>query len=801
MGAYPFARRLNIMAETIFDNRELSWLKFNERVLEEAQDRRVPLLDRLSFTSIFQSNMDEFFMVRVGSLFNKMKTEPKKKDGKSKMTPKKQLNAIFHKVNELEPMKDIAYKNIMLELMDHGVEQVTFRTASVDEQQYLEEYFNKEIKPIINPQIMDNKRSFFFHNKQIYCVLQLQSKKGIKLGVISIDEEYGSRIIRIPTERPNIKRFILLEELILHFAPQVFENDKVIDKTLIRLTRSADIDPDEKTYGHIPDFRYVMEDVCRRRHYLDYVRLQLSETFSQPALKFLCKEFKLDPERTFYLKTPLDLSFVGKVADMCEDPTLRYEKAIPQKSALISDDTSVIEQVKKHDILLSYPYESIDPFIRMLNEAAEDPQVTDIKMTLYRLAKKSSQVKDALCKAAENGKNVFVLVELRARFDEENNIDWSKELKEAGCKLTYGPRDLKVHSKLLLIKRKTSRKTEYITQIGTGNYNEKTSSIYSDLSLITADNEFAEDADKLFDALKNDTLPGENDTKHLLIAPNAMRKPILDMIDEEIERAKKGETAYVGLKVNSVCDKVIMNKIVEASQAGVTVDMVVRGICCLVAGIEGYTDNVTVTSIVGRYLEHSRIYIFGTPDRCKVYISSADIMTRNMIRRIEVAAPVYDEKLKKRITDMFNTLLRDNIKARKQLPDGTYVYKINEETPVNAQQLFINEAYKKADKKSVSRSRTKASNTASQPTAAKKGGRPRKTAEKAEAAKTETKTAETADTKPKRRAGRPKKTAEAPKAAETPKPKRAGRPKKTAEAPKTSETPKRRGRKPKKETE
>ena len=778
------------MAETIFDNRELSWLKFNERVLEEAQDKRVPLLERLSFTSIFQSNLDEFFMVRVGSLFNKLKTEPKKKDGKSKMTPKKQLNAIFHKVNELEPMKDIAYKTIMLELMEHGVEQVSFRTATIDEQQYLEHYFIKEMKPSITTQIVDKNTPFLFHNKQIYCVLQLQSKTGIKLGIICVEDQFG-RVIHIPTERPNTRRFILAEELILHFAPLVFKNEKVVDKTLIRVTRSADIDPDNETYGHISDFREVMEDVCRRRHQLSPVRLQLSETFSQPALEFLCSKLQLDPGRTFYLKTPLDLSFVGKVADMCEDPKLRYEKTVAQKSALISDDISVTDQVKKHDILLSYPYESIKPFIQLLNEAAEDPTVTDIKITLYRLAK-NSQVIEALCDAAENGKNVFVLVELRARFDEENNIAWSRRLQNAGCTIIYGPRDLKVHSKLLLIKRKTSRKTEYITQIGTGNYNEKTSNLYSDLSLITADPEIAEDAELLFDALKNNTLV--NETKHLLIAPNVLRQPILDMIDEEIERAKNGEPAYVGFKVNSVCDKVIMKKLVEASQAGVTVDMVVRGICCLVAGIEGYTDNITVTSIVGRYLEHSRIYIFGTPERSKVYISSADIMTRNTVRRVEVAAPVRDEKLKKRILDMFNLLLRDNVKARKQLPDGTYVYKINEDPPVNAQQSFIDEAYKKAERKTTSRSRSKSTSSTAQ-----KCSRTRNTAEQPEKADTEV-TANAPET-PKRRGGRPKKSpSEKAKATGT---RSKSTAKKAAEAPDTTEAPKprRRGRSQKPETE
>ena len=599
------------MTAAVYENRELSWLKFNERVLEEAQDKRVPLLERLNFAAIFQSNLDEFFMVRVGSLYDQMLVNPKKKDNKTQMTAKKQLSAIFDKVNELEPMKDIAYKNIMLELMEHGVEQVNFRSASIEEQKYLEAYFKKEIKPLISPLIIDKKTPFpFLNNKQIYCALQIQSKSNIKIGIIPASGQF-SRVILLN----GGKRFILAEDLILHYAPNVFKNYKIIDKTLFRITRNADITVEEGLYDHDLDFREVMEELCKKRKKLHPVRLQLSETFSQPALEFLCKKLELNEEHIFYLKTPLDLSFAGDIADICNDPSLKFDKLVPQKSESIAETMNIIPQIKRRDILLSYPYESIKPFIQLLNEAAKDPKVTDIKITLYRLAK-NSQIIEALCDAAENGKNVLVLVELRARFDEENNIGWSRRLQDSGCNIIYGPRDLKVHSKLLLITRKIGQKTEYITQIGTGNYNEKTSALYTDLSLMTANPDIGTDAERLFDALLNNRLIEESE--HLLIAPLALRDPILQMIDEEIEFARNGEPAYVGIKINSLCDKTIIDKLIEASQAGVKIDMVIRGICSLIAGVEGFTENITVTSIVGRYLEHSRIYIFGTEKRRKI---------------------------------------------------------------------------------------------------------------------------------------------------------------------------------------
>ena len=678
----------------IYINRELSWLQFNERVLEEAQDPAVPLLERLNFASIFQSNLDEFFMVRVGSLYDQMLIKPKKKDNKSNMTAQEQLEAIFYKVNELEPMKDIAYKNIMLELMEYGVEQINFRSASIEEQQYLQEYFKREIKPLVFPTIIDKKNPFpFLKNKEIYCAVQLQSKSNVKLGIIPASGQFN-RVIRLS----GGNRFILAEDLILHFAPSIFKNYKVVDKTLFRLTRNADITVEEGLYDQDFDFREAMEELCKKRKKLHPVRMQLSETFSQPALQFLCKKLDLDENHIFYLKTPLDLSFTGIIRDMLDKPELKFDKLVPQKSASVADYMAMMPQIKRHDILLSYPYETIKPFIQLLNEAANDSRVTEIKITLYRLAK-NSMVIDALCDAAENGKQVTVLVELRARFDEENNINWSRRLQEAGCHIMYGPRELKVHSKLLLITRQNNGKTEYITQVGTGNYNENTSTLYTDLSHMTANQDIGNEAQLLIEAIMENRLIEQS--QHLLIAPLCLQNKVLEMIEEEITHVRNGEEGYIGIKINSLCDKVIMDKLVEASKAGVKIDMVIRGIYRLAAGVSGETENIKIISIVGRYLEHSRIYIFGTKKRSKIYISSADFMTRNTVRRVEVAAPLYYARIKQRVWNMFETLLNDNVKARNQLPDGTYIRAISEHPPLDAQRFFFEEAYRKAEKKAA----------------------------------------------------------------------------------------------------
>ncbi len=676
----------------VYDNRELSWLKFNQRVLEEAQDENVPLLERLTFANIFQTNLDEFFMVRVGSIFDQMIVDASKRETKTNMTSQEQLDAIFERTKELETVKDKTYKDIMESLKEYSVEQFSFNTATDEEKQFLEYYFKHEIKPLLSPLIIDKRHPFpFLQNKDIYVAIYLESKTGVKIGILPVNNNAFNRLV---FPKKNVPRFILVEELILHYAPEVFENYKVLDKTLIRITRNADINAEEALFDHDVDFRDVMEELIKKRKKLMPVRMQMSRKFNSTALKYLCDKLEINENQIFLSKAPLDLSFCFSLGYMLDDENLRYKKLVPQQSSSVNPNISMTEQIKKKDILLSYPYENIDSFINLLNESAKDDSVVSVKITLYRLAK-NSRIIDALIKIAESGKSVLVLVELRARFDEENNIGWSKRLQRAGCTVIYGPPNLKVHSKLLLITRKSDDKIEYITQVGTGNYNEKTSTLYTDLSLMTSDLEIGLEANHVFNSLALGNLV--ESTSQLLVAPKCLQNKITDMIDEQINLAKQGKPAYVGAKINSLSDKVIIDKLIEASCAGVKIELVVRGLCCLIAGVKGYTENITVQSIVGRFLEHSRIYIFGTGVSRKIYISSADYMTRNTVCRVEVALPIKDKDIKKRLWNMFCTMLNDNVKARVQLPDGTYVKKAdNSSKKLNSQIYFYEEAYKKA---------------------------------------------------------------------------------------------------------
>lgn len=680
-----------------YDNRELSWLKFNERVLEEAMDERGPLGERLLFAQIFQSNLDEFFMIRVGSLYDRTLVNDLERDNKTGMTCSEQLDAIFVRCKELAAMRDKAYSDIMSSLKEScGVEQVDFKALSKEEEEFLRVYFTKEILPLISPQIIDKRHPFpFLKNKEIYAVAHLESKsQSVKLGIIAASGSF-SRVIFLPTA--NKLRFMLVEELILHYMPLVFENFKIICKSLMRITRNADINMEEALYDHEVDLREVMTELLQKRKKLSPVRMELSRKLDEETLAFLCRNLELTPDKIFRQKSPLDLSCVFPIRGKLENqaPELFFKRAVPQRSREIIHEQPVMKQVLKKDILLYYPYESIRPFLRLLNEAAFDPEVVSIKITLYRVAS-DSKVVEALVNAAENGKNVLVLVELRARFDEENNIGWSKQLEDAGCTVIYGPESLKVHSKLCLITRKNGNGVQYITQIGTGNYNEKTSALYTDLCLMTANKDIAAEAGAVFNALSMGTLV--EDTQHLLVAPLSLQNKIIELIDGEIAKAKKGEEAYIGLKMNSVTDRVLIDKLAEASMNGVKIRMVIRGICCLVAGVKGYTENIEVTSIVGRYLEHARIYMFGKGDNMKLYISSADFMTRNTIRRVEVAAPIYDKHVRERIVQIFETMLADNVKARVMLPDSSYKYKRpnGDDATVDSQNSFIEESVKYA---------------------------------------------------------------------------------------------------------
>lgn len=679
------------MSQQVYMNRELSWLKFNERVLEEAENKKVPLCERLTFASIYQSNLDEFFRVRVGSLVDQMLLGGKIRDNKTKMTAKEQIEAVLHQVMKLNRRKDAVYDAIMGQLEDYGVRLVDFRKISKKESEYLEKYFLNEIAPVISPTIVGKRQPFpFLKNNEIYAVVVLQTKSGKeKLGIIPCSNTGFKSLVELPTAGT----YMLAEELILHYIPEVFERYNIKAKSLIRVTRNADIDADA-LYDEDLDYRDFMAELIKRRKKLAPVRLELTREMDGEIVDVLCDYLELDSDYVFQVQAPLDLSFVFEIQDtLRKTPELFYEKRVPQKSSQFRDGEPVFPQIREKDKLLSYPYESMKPFLNFLREAANDKEVISIKMTLYRVAK-HSKIVEYLIDAAENGKEVLVLVELKARFDEENNIEWSRRLEDAGCRVIYGLDGYKVHSKLCLVTKKSEGQVEYYTQIGTGNYNEKTARLYTDLSFMTANVEIGLEAAKVFQALSMEETV--DNVQHLLVAPRCLQNKVLSMIDEEIACAKEGKEAYIGLKMNSLTDKKIIDKLIEASQAGVKIDMVIRGICCLIPGVKGKTENIQVRSIVGRFLEHSRIYIFGTQEREKVYIASADFMTRNTLRRVEVAAPVYDKDLKMQLEEMFITMLSDNQKARQEDSRGNYEIAEAQETPLNSQEFFYEQAYMRA---------------------------------------------------------------------------------------------------------
>lgn len=680
------------MNETIYMNRELSWLKFNERVLEEAENPKVPLCERLTFASIYQSNLDEFFMVRVGSLIDQMLVAKDSRDNKTHMTPKEQIQAILPQVEILNRRKDEVYGKLMEKIEEYGVRLVDFSKITEEENKFLEAYFDMEISGLISPTIVGKRQPFpFLKNKEIYAVVVLTTKSGKeRLGIIPCGSGVFERLIRLP----GGNTYMLSEELILHYIPKVFKGYQVKEKSLLRVTRNADIDADA-LYDEDLDYREFMADLIKKRKKLAPVRIELSRKLSEGSVKLICEHLAIKSQYVFRSQAPLDLSFVFQIEDALRKiPELFYERRTPRKSPAFTGDRPILDQIKEKDKLLSYPYESINPFLNMLHEAANDKDVVSIKMTLYRVAKQSKVV-EALIEAAENGKEVLVLVELKARFDEENNIGWSRLLEDAGCRVIYGLDGYKVHSKLCLITKKTDEQIEYYTQIGTGNYNEKTSRLYTDLSLMTYNVDIGLEAANVFQALAmGETI---KHVDHLLVAPKCLQNKILDMMDEEIAHARAGEPAYIGLKMNSLTDKKIMEKLVEASCTGVRIDMVIRGICCLIPQVPGKTENIHVRSIVGRFLEHSRIYIFGSEGREKIYIASADFMTRNTLRRVEVAAPVYDEEIKARLLEMFRIMLKDNQQARQENGEGIYRILPTDEEPLNAQEYFYEQAYEIAE--------------------------------------------------------------------------------------------------------
>ena len=668
-------------------NRELSWLRFNQRVLEEAQDESVPLLERMKFVSIFTSNLEEFFMIRVGSLYDMAEADNKKVDSKSGMTPKEQLDAIYTAVAPLYKERDKTYAEIKKQLAAYGICALNMKELENPEKKYLKKYFKEQILPILSPQIVDANHPFpHLLNNQIYVVANLrqQGVGGAMMGIVPVPE-FVSDIVVLPG---HDVRYVRMEKVIMEYMELVFEQYQVSDKNYIRVTRNADVSPDDEAFADNGDFRYIMRETLHKRRRMAVVRLEVASPLEKEMEKYLCEKFKITQKCIFRTKMPMKLDFIFSLIDkvpVSMKHSLTDESFSPQPSASLAEG-SVMAQVKKHDVLLSYPYESMDPFLQLIREAAADPDVMTIKITIYRLAKKSRLV-EYLCAAAENGKEVTVLIELRARFDEQNNIDWSERMEEAGCRVIYGFEGYKVHSKICLITYRSRNEIRYITQIGTGNYNEKTAKLYTDYSLITGNQSIGEDASVFFKNMAIGNLAGVY--QHLIVSPTGLKQKVLMLMDEEIRKGKEGR---ILMKMNSVTDVDFIRKAAEASKAGVKVELIVRGICCILPGIPGETENLSVTSIVGRYLEHPRVFVFGRGEEQKVYIGSADMMTRNTEKRVEVACPIYDEQIKKRLVRYLNIMLADNVKAREMLSDGTYRKKQGGERKICAQEYFMKEA-------------------------------------------------------------------------------------------------------------
>ena len=656
--------------ENIFINRELSWLDFDSRVLALAKEKNVPLCERIKFASIFGSNMDEFFMVRVGSLYDQTLLKTNKTDNVTHMTAAEQIAAITPRVAELQAKCDKYFAHLVQALEAQGYKKVDFTKLGKQQEHFWKEYFHRELLPLLSPQIVDQRHPFpFLYNKQIYYIAQLRSKNdGVGYGIVPVNPQF-ERVLFIRDGDATCYAFV--EEVIAHFAASIFSASTVQKQCLFRVTRNADITVDEGMMDHDIDFRDVMSELLKKRRKLSAVRLQFWPDAPQDIAHFLRDKLDVPAARCYTQTSPLDtgclFKLAGRIGSDGNHADLFYPAAKPMQAPAGYD---LYTEVRKHDVLLAYPYQSIRPFIRMLLRAANDPDVVSIKMTLYRMAA-DSQIVNALIAAAENGKEVVAMVELRARFDEQNNIDWSKQLQDAGCTVFYGFDDYKVHSKLTLITSRVNGKYRYLTQIGTGNYNEKTSELYTDLSFITTRQEIGEEASAVFNNMALQRLTGDVST--MLVAPLHFKSVLLEEMDRQIARAMQGKPAGIILKNNSINDPQIIDKISQASCAGVRVDMIVRGICCVRAGVPGRTENVHIRSLVGRYLEHSRIYCFGSGEDMRIYIASGDFLTRNTERRVEVGVRIDDTKIAQKLRDILDLQLRDTVNAREMQPDGSYV--------------------------------------------------------------------------------------------------------------------------------
>lgn len=674
----------------IFVNRELSWLEFNRRVLSESLNPKIPLMERLKFLSIYFSNLDEFFMVRVGSLHDQSIVEPNKLDDKTGLNAAGQIDAILKKVAEINPIAERAWESIKQQMRAQDIDLMDTQHLNKLDEQIVQKYFAENIRPLLSPQIIDRQHPFpFLKNKEQFVLTVLENKEkekdkdkskdksqtkgdSLQLGVVPFSHLPPYFIFTLNQRR----RVLFTADIILYCAQKLYGKQKVVEKHIMRVTRNADISVDEGLYDFDIDFRGVMEEMLKKRRRLDVVRLQFSSMPGERVVNFLCKKFKVTPACFLVQSIPLDFSF-GFALPSALDPHKEekswfYHEAKPFVPVDFAkgDAGGAINYLQNHDMLLSFPFHSTKPFVDLLYEAGDDPSVVSIKISLYRLAN-HSKIASALAHAAEKGKEVLCVLELRARFDEQNNIDYATMLEEAGCTVIYGLSDYKIHAKLCLITRKVHNQIQYITQVGTGNYNEKTSELYTDLSFISTDPKMGEDATRVFQAL----CVGEvvESTERLWVAPNCFESNVLRYIQEQIDLARSGGEGYVFIKVNSLNDMEIMEKLIEASQAGVKVEMVIRGICCLCPGIPGYTDNIRIKSIVGRYLEHSRIFIFGTGEQQRIFMGSGDLLNRNTRRRVEVFAEVRDGDPRREILHLVDAIRMDNQNSWEMLSDGSYV--------------------------------------------------------------------------------------------------------------------------------
>lgn len=678
-------------------NRELSWLEFNARVLAEAEDETVPLLERFKFLAIFTSNLDEFFMIRVGSLTDMAALEPNRRDTKSGLTAEEQLSRIYAAVEPLYARRDAAFRDVDARLAQEDLCRTSMDELDSSERKYIKRYFNTMIAPVLSPQVVDSHHPFpHLEGKVLHIAVLLSHKKNERLGLIPVPASLPP-ITFLPNDK---RRYLMTEDILLAFADSIFEMYDVLEKTVFCVTRNADVPLDDEPFGSEQvDLRKKMERMLRQRRRMAIVRVELSRPVSSHFKECLHKRFEVTDEQIFLSRSaPLRMSYAFSLGDYLSDgrrSRLSDPPFIPQQPAMLPAGQSLLKTALQRDVLLSYPYESMEPFLQMIREAANDPPVLSVRITIYRLASKAKLV-EYLCAAAENGKDVTVLIELRARFDEQNNIDWSERMEEAGCKIIYGFEDYKVHSKICLITRRERGAVRHITQVGTGNYNEKTAKQYTDVSLITADERIGQDAGAFFNNMALGNLSGRY--SRLFVAPTSLKNNILALMDEQIAKGKDG---YILLKFNSLTDIDVIAKLREASCAGVTVEMIVRGICCLLPGVPGHTENITVTSIVGRFLEHSRIYVFGRGDEEKMYISSADLMTRNTERRVEIACPIDDPAVRTRLHDILYAMQHDTVKARVLQPDGTYCKKPAVPDPICAQDLLMQQAIENARKQAA----------------------------------------------------------------------------------------------------